>query len=58
MATDEFEIPSLKRDLERALDRMAARLDAALLHLGEALSGLLRQVADLIDDSARAHPPS
>jgi hypothetical protein len=55
MATDEFEIPTLQRHIERGLNRMAGRLDAWFLRLGDALSRFLRRVANLIDDSARTH---
>ncbi|HEX8793444.1 MAG TPA: hypothetical protein VF765_21025 [Polyangiaceae bacterium] len=56
MSTDDFELPSWKRDFERSLNRAAARIDAALLRFGEAVSRALRRVADWIDEAARPHP--
>ena len=56
MANEDFELPCWTRDLERAVNRTAARLDAALLRFGEAISRTLRRLADWIDDSARSHP--
>lgn len=56
MATDDFELPCWKRDFERGLNRAAVRLDAALLRFGEAVSRVLRRLADWIDETARPHP--
>lgn len=53
---EDFELPSWKTDLERFLNRTAARVDATLLRMGEVLSRVLRKLADLIDDSSRPHP--
>ncbi len=55
MATDDFELPSWTRHFERRLNRAAVRLDAALLRFGEAVSRVLRRLADWIDDTARPH---
>ena len=55
MAMDDFELPCWTRDFERALNRAAGRIDAALLRFGEAVSRALRKLADWIDDTARPH---
>lgn len=56
MSTEDFELPGWKTDLERAINRMAARLDAALLRFGDRVSRALRRIADWMDDTARPHP--
>ncbi len=56
MANEDFDLPCWTRDFERAVNRTAARLDAAMLRFGEAISRALRRLADWIDDSARPHP--